>query len=70
MGIKTIVFERNGHGMNELQVDITHWVIKSNFASMPTIYNRACRLAKKGTRLEYRDGDIYREIPADIKSIV
>lgn len=70
MSIKTVIFERNGHGITALDIDVTHWIIRSNFACLLTIYNRACRLAKGGTRLEYREGDSYREIPVDIKSIV
>lgn len=68
MGIKTVNFEKNPHGLVALEVDFTNWVIKSSCAQLPAIYNRACRI--RGVRLEYRASDGYHEIPADIKSIV
>ncbi len=70
MATKTVNFENNPHGIIALEVDTTQWVIKSTCTHLPAIYNRACRLSKKGTRLEYRASDGYHEIPADIKSIV
>ena len=70
VSIKTIVFERNGHGIETIQVMTDSWVIGGASPAMPVLRGRHCRLAKGGTRLEYRAGDTYREIPAVIKSIV
>lgn len=70
MSIKTVIFAPNPAGITALDVDTEKWVIKSTCAHLTSIYNRACRLTKGGTRLEYRVGDRYQEVPADIKSIV
>lgn len=70
MSIKTIIFESNPAGITALDVDTEKWVIKSTSAHLTGLYNRACRLTKEGERLEYRQGDRYQEVPADIKSIV
>lgn len=70
MSIKTVIFASNPAGITALDVDTEKWVIKSTSAHLTGLYNRACRLAKEGERLEYRQGDRYQEVPADIKSIV
>ena len=70
MSIKTVIFAANPAGITAMDVDTEKWVIKSTCAHLTGIYNRACRLTKGGKRLEYRQGDRYQEVPADIKSIV
>lgn len=70
MSIKTVIFASNPAGITALDVDTEKWVIKSTSAHLTGLYNRACRLTKECKRLEYRQGDRYQEVPADIKSIV
>lgn len=69
MGIKTVIFERNGHGIEAIQVMTDSWVIGGASPAMPVLRGRHCRLADGGKRLEYRDGDKYQQIPAVIKEI-
>lgn len=69
MSIKTVIFERNGHGIEAIQVMTDSWVIGGASPVMPTLRGRHCRLAKGGTRLEYRSGSKYQEIPAVIKEV-
>ena len=69
MSIKTVIFERNPAGITAMDIDTDKWLIKSTSAHLTGLYNRACRLSKGGKRLEYRQGDRYQEVPADIKFI-
>lgn len=69
MSIKTVIFAPNASGITAIDIDTDKWVIKSTCAHLVSIYNRACRLTKGGTRLEYRQGSRYQEVPADIKMI-
>lgn len=70
MSIKTVIFAPSPSGITAMDIDTKRWVIKSTCAHLSGLYNRACRLTKGGKRLEYRVGDRYQEVPADIKSIV
>lgn len=70
MSIKTVIFAPNTAGITAIDIDTEKWVIKSTCAHLTGLYNRACRLSIGGKRLEYRQGERYQEVPADIKSIV
>ena len=69
MSIKTVTFTSNPAGIAAIDIDTEKWIIKSTSAHLTGLYNRACRLSKGGKRLEYRQGEHYQEVPADIKSI-
>lgn len=69
MSIKTVIFMPNPAGITAMNIDTKHWVIKSTCAHYTGLYNRACRITKGGKRLEYRVGDRYQEVAADIKVI-
>ena len=70
VSIKTVTFAPNPAGITAMDIDTEKWVIKSTSAHLSGLYNRACRITKGGKRLEYRQGERYQEVPADIKSIV
>lgn len=70
MSIKTIAFAKNGHGIDSISINTADNTIYLTCSALPAISGRHYRLAKKGTRLEYRSGSEYVEVPADIKSIV
>lgn len=69
MSIKTVIFAPNPAGITAVDIDTEKWIIKSTGAHLTGLYNRACRVTKGGKRLEYRVGDRYQEVPADIKII-
>ena len=70
MSIKTVTFTKNGSGVNKIKIDTKAQTIYSALGSLPLIAGRHYRLiGKNGSRIEYRSGNGYVEIQADIKSI-
>lgn len=68
MSIKTVIFADNPAGITRIEIDTENWTIRSTCAALP-IFGRHCRLTQQGSRLEYRDGDSYRAVQADIKMV-
>ncbi len=69
MSIKTVTFAKNGHGIDSISINTANNTIYLTCSALPAISGRHYRLAKQGSRLEYRSGSGYVEVPADIKMI-
>lgn len=69
MSIKTVVFTPNYAGIDSIKIDTSNWTVWRTCTALPALSGRHCRLSKSGTRLEYRDGSGYQEVPANIKEI-
>ena len=70
MGIKTVVFEKNAHGITDLQIDTSNQTIHRPCIGLLHIAGRHYRLdGKHGKRIAYKERDKYLEIQVDIKEI-
>lgn len=70
MSIKTVMFAKNGHGIDSIKIDTKTQTIYSTCAALPAITGRHYRLLNHGTRIAFKQGIGYEFIQADIKSIV
>ena len=61
--IKRVTFARNNYGLSWLDVN-THACGAGRH-----LINRACRLAARGTKLEYRNGSTYTAINAAVEKM-
>ena len=69
MSIKTVTFAKNGHGVDEIEINTEDNTIWRGCEAFPFISMRHYRLIKRGTRIEFMQIRSYIEIQADIKSI-
>lgn len=65
--IKKVKFANNNYGLAWLDVNTQNWEIVDACAAGRHLINRACRLADRGMKLEYRSGDTYTRINANIE---
>ena len=66
---KRLHFAANEYGIGWIDVDMSKWQIVDACAAGRHLVDRACRLAQKGTRLEYRSAGGYVQINADIEMV-
>lgn len=67
--IKRVTFARNNYGLSWLDVNTHSWVITDACGAGRHLVNRACRLADRGMKLEYRNGATYTAINANIEKL-
>jgi len=65
--IKRIEFASNGYGLSWLEVDTRCWEIVDACGAGRHLIGRACRLADRGMKIEYRDGSSYTRINANVE---
>lgn len=67
--IKRVTFARNGFGLVWVDVNTKTWQIIDACGVGRNFVGRACRLADRGMKLEYRNGDRYTRIEAAIEKM-
>lgn len=67
--IKRVTFARNNYGLSWLDVNTQSWEIVDACGAGRHLVNRACRLAARGTKLEYRNGSTYTTINATVEKM-
>lgn len=65
--VKRVTFARNGYGLLWLEVNTHSWEIVDACGAGRHLIGRACRLADRGMKIEYRDGSRYFRIDANIE---
>lgn len=65
--VKRIRFANNNYGLSWLDINTQNWEIVDACSAGRHLVNRACRLADRGMKLEYRSGDTYTRINATIE---
>ena len=70
MSIKTVIFAKNGNGIDSIKIDTARSMIYQGCRQLPLISGLKYRFTGKGgNRIEYGSSDGYIEIQADIKEI-
>ena len=67
--IKRITFAANGYGFSWLEVDTRSWEIVGACGTGSHLIGRACRLADRGNKIEYRYGIGYKRIEANVEKM-
>lgn len=65
--IKRVTFANNNYGLAWLDVNTQSWVITDACGAGRHLINRACRLADRGMKIEYRYGIGYKRIDANVE---
>ena len=65
--IKRITFAPNGYGLSWLEVETHSWEIVAACGAGSHLIGRACRLADRGMKIEYRYGSGYKRIEANVE---
>tara|TARA_R100001369_G_scaffold92212_5_gene136200 strand:+ start:7894 stop:8112 length:219 start_codon:yes stop_codon:yes gene_type:complete len=66
---KRITFAANNYGLSWLEVDTSCWEIVDACGSGSHLIGRACRLADRGMKIEYRYGIGYKRIEANVEKM-
>lgn len=64
-----VSFASNGFGLKWVDVNTKSWEIVDACGAGRHLVNRACRLADRGTKLEYRNGSTYTRIDATVEKM-
>ena len=67
--VKRVTFAKNGAGIAWVDVNTKRWAIIGSCPNGSRLVNRACRLADRGMKLEYRTGEGYTLINATIEKM-
>ena len=67
--IKRITFAANNYGLSWLEVDTSSWEIVDACGAGWCLVGRACRLADRGMKIEYRYGIGYKRIEANVEKM-
>ena len=67
--IKRVTFAANNYGLKWLDVHMQSWTIVSACGEGRHLVGRACRLADRGNKIEYRTGSTYTTINATVEKI-
>ena len=67
--IKRITFAANNYGLSWLEVDTQSWEIVDACSAGSHLVGRACRLADRGNKVEYRTGSTYTTINATVEKM-
>lgn len=65
--IKRITFAANNYGLSWLEVNTSCWEIVDACGAGRHLVGRACRLADRGMKIEYRTGSTYTAINAIVE---
>ena len=65
--IKRVQFANNNYSLSWLEIDVKGWVIVDACGAGRHLIGRACRLADRGMKLEYRNGSTYTQINAAVE---
>ncbi len=65
--VKRVKFAKNNYGLLWLDINTQSWEIVDACGAGRHLVNRACRLADRGMKLEYRSGETYTRINANIE---
>lgn len=68
--IKRVKFSANAYGLVWLEVDTKGWEIVDACGAARHLIGRACRLADRGMKIEYREGANYVRINAAVEMMV
>ena len=67
--IKRVTFAANNYGLKWLDVNMRSWEIVSACGEGRHLVGRACRLADRGNKIEYRTGATYTAINATVEKM-
>ncbi|MGE6479960.1 hypothetical protein ACQKEI_01175 [Psychrobacter namhaensis] len=67
--IKRVTFANNNYGLAWLDVNTHSWEIVDACGAGRHLIKRACRLADRGMKLEYRNGATYTAINAAVEKM-
>ena len=67
--IKRVTFAKNNYGLQWLDVNMHSWEIVSACGEGRHLVGRACRLADRGNKVEYRTGSTYTTINATVEKM-
>lgn len=65
--VKRVAFGANNYGLQWLDVNTRSWEIVDACAAGRHLVGRACRLADRGNKIEYRTGSTYTAINAIVE---
>lgn len=67
--IKRVTFANNNYGLRWLDVNMHSWEIVGACGEGRHLVGRACRLADRGNKIEYRYGIGYKRIEANVEKM-
>ena len=67
--VKRVTFARNGFGLLWVDINTKTWQIVASCGAGRHLVGRACRLADRGMKLEYNNGEGYTRINAVVEKM-